>query len=295
MKNKDILQRFLFENHPIRGEVVHVEQSFQTIMNMHAYPEPIRQLLGEALVIASLLVAILKFKGRLTVQFQAKDKLKLLLAQCNDKLELRGLAQWEGNLSYKELIHSLKNGTLIIMMDPDDSTQRYQGVVEWQGNSITESIEAYFQHSEQLQTRLWLAINDKKAAGFMIQLMPQNKKKKNSEEAMLSWEHIVHLTQTIKADELLDLENETLLHRLYSQEDVRLFAGQQVTFRCTCSMERGENAILLLGREAVEEELHERQMIVVKCEFCSSEYTFDRIEVAKIFNKYPPASSTQIH
>ncbi|MDR3492312.1 MAG: Hsp33 family molecular chaperone HslO [Gammaproteobacteria bacterium] len=295
MKNNDTLQKFLFENMSIRGELVHLDTTFKTIMKQHDYPPPIQRLLGETLVIASLLMAELKFKGRLTVQFQGKGTLKLLLAQCNQDLELRGLAQWTGDLQDEDLLADLKQGTLAIIMDPDNSVQRYQGIVEWVGNSLSRSIENYFENSEQLQTRLWIHVTDNQAAGFLLQMMPAVDPKEYSLDAERDWEHVVHLGQTITADELFNLENEVLLSRLYTSDSIRIFEPSDVVFRCTCSAQRGENAILLLGPQEAEEELHENQVIVVKCEFCNSQYTFDRVDVANIFHRNPPPSSSQVH
>lgn len=284
MNNKDILQRFIFENAPVRGELVRLDESFQTIMQQHKYPAPLRNLLGETLVIANLLSAIIKFEGRLTVQFHGKGegKLKLLLAQCNDEFHFRGLAQWKDTPDDSELIEALKHGTLNIMIDPLSSGKhRYQGIVDWQGNSLAESIEGYFQKSEQLPTRLWIAVNETKAVGLLLQIMPRE----TADQHHADWEHIVKLTETIKPEELLQLDNATILHRLYHQEEVRVFAPIGVDFRCTCSLAKSENALLLLGQEEAEKELHEKQKIVVTCEFCSKEYVFDRVDVANIFKK----------
>lgn len=291
MNKQDKLQRFLFESAFVRGEIVHLHQTYQLIIEQHEYPPIIRQLVGQALVLVSLLTGIIKFKGRLTLQFQNKSGLKLLLAQSNQDLQIRALAQWEGELDEAQLAEDLKKGILAIMMDPDSSTQRYQGVVSWRGDSLAESIEGYFQDSEQLLTRIWLAIDDTRAAGLLLQALPGA-----AESNADKWEHLTILTDTIKADELLTLETKTLLHRLYSEEDIRIFEAAPVEFKCTCSPERGQNAILLLGREEAEEELQLKQVIVVRCDFCNHEYIFDRVDVETIFRQGGiPPSSTQIH
>lgn len=298
MNDKDILQRFIFENVSVRGEIVHLNESFQTIMQQHDYPSIIRQLLGEVLVAASLLSATIKYQGRLTVQFQGKDKLKLLLAQCDSQFHLRGLAQWEGELNEAELPTLLKQGVLVITIDPESGGKRYQGIVEWQGNSIAQSIEGYFNNSEQLPTRLWMAVNDEQGAGLLLQAMPiaSGTSKSKHGHTDHDWEHLMHLTGTVTRNELLTLDTQQLLRRLYHQEDVRLFPSMPVMFQCTCSIEKGENAILFLGQQEVEQELKEKQKLVVTCEFCNKEFTFDRVDVAKIFKKgNKPSSSTQIH
>jgi len=290
MNDKDILQRFLFENAPVRGEFVQLSTSYQAIIQQHTYPAAIRRLLGEALVVATLLSAIIKFKGRLTVQFRGKGKIKLLLVQCTQQLHLRGLVQCSDDIAPDELWEALHEGTLAIMMDPDiEGGKRYQGIVAWQGRSLLESIEGYFKLSEQLPTRLWLAVNDTSATGFLLQVMP----KERPELYQDHWEHLQHLTNTLTSEELLCLDVRTLLKRLYSEEDVRLFDPMPVIFQCNCSVKRSENAIVLLGREEAEHELHEKQKIVVTCEFCNTEYVFDRVDVAQIFKK--DENSSHLH
>jgi molecular chaperone Hsp33 len=300
MNNQDTLQRFLFENMTIRGEIVHLSRTYQEIIQQHDYPPVVKRLLGEALVLISLLAATIKFTGRLSLQFQNKSGLKLLLVQSDQDFHLRALAQWEGEIDEEELLTDMKKGILVIMMDQDQSTQRYQGVVSWRGDSLAQSIEGYFQDSEQLKTRIWVAIDEERAAGLLLQMMPQLEESKHdlieTDSNELAWEHLVHLTNTVKTSELLELETEVLLHRLYVEEDVRLFESEDVTFRCTCSAKRGENAILLLGQAEAEEELSQKQVIVVKCDFCNREFVFDKVDVATIFRQGgTPPSSTQIH
>jgi molecular chaperone Hsp33 len=280
MNNKDKLQRFIFENAAVRGEVVHLHESVQTIIHQHDYPLVLQKLLAEALVIASLLTATIKFNGRLTIQFQGKGKIRLLLVQSNQELQQRGLIQCDGEITELELLQELRNGTLAIIMDPDDNVAgRYQGIVAFEGHSLTQSIEAYFKYSEQLQTRIWVAIGDHDAAGLLLQILPEEHQETHQED----WQRLIHLTETLKPEELLTLENETLLYRLFSEEEVRIFHAVPVSFHCYCSVHRCENAILLLGRKEADEELRTNQNIVVTCEFCNKEYVFDRSDVDTIF------------
>lgn len=294
MKNKNALQRFIFDNLAVRGELVHLEECFQEIMQQHDYPLVIRTILGEMLAAASLLCASVKFKGRLTIQFQGAGKLKLLMAQCTDDNGLRGLAQWREAIQPEELLPLLKQGTLAVIIDPEESAgNRYQGIVAWEGDSLASSLEGYFKYSEQIPTRIWLAVDEERAAGMFIQQMPQANQDTQADQ---DWEHVSLLTSTITAHELLTLENETLLNRLYAEDDVRLFEPDAVQFRCTCSEKRSENALRLVGQEEINEELREKQKITVTCEFCNKEYDFDKVDIAKIFTEgNKPDGSTQIH
>lgn len=281
MNNNDHLQRFIFDQAPIRGEIIHLEDSFKAIIEQHDYPKPIRKLLGEALCVAGLLSAIIKFNGRLTVQFRGKGRLKLLLAQCDNQFNMRGLAKWDGNLSYDDLMESFKDGVLVIMLDSGLKSQ-YQGIVSWRGNSLVESIEGYFKDSEQLATKIWLSVNETEAAGFLLQVIP-NDEKPNDEPSEETWKRIIQLTERNFPADILEVDHESLLNKLYPQDDIRLFPSVFINFKCTCNRKRGEDAIMLLGKQEAEEELNNKQTIIVTCDFCNEEYVYDRSDVANIF------------
>lgn len=303
MSTKDTLQRFIFANMPIRGEFIHLQTSYETIINQHQYPPAIRQLLGEALCVAGLLSAIIKFEGRLTVQFRGQGKLKLLLAQCDNHFNLRGLAKWDGELAYEDLMAAFNDGVLTIILDAhpgeNKAGSRYQGIVAWRGNSFVESIEGYFKDSEQLATRLWLCVSETAATGFLIQVVPASDKNLPSLEKGESdpnWDHVIHLTSQLECDEMINMDYQDLLNRLYPDDEIRIFPAANVQFACTCSRKRSADAIQLLGREEAEAELADKSHISVTCDFCNKEYIFDRAEVEKIFaDKNNPPSNTHIH
>lgn len=282
--SKDILQRFLFENAPVRGEYIHLHTSLQTILLQHHYPAPVRRLLSEALCVVGLLSAIIKFDGRLTVQFRGKSKLKYLLAQCDNHFNLRGLAKWEGDLSYEELMTAMEEGVLAVMIDSGKSQNRYQGIVSWKGGSLAQSIEEYFLQSEQLPTRIWLEVNDAHAVGYLLQVVPEHEKDRTfDDEKKKEWKRIVKTTEFINSMDILSISQVELLNKLYPNEEIRLFDEKQVAFRCTCSRERSDNAIKLLGQQEAEAELRTKNSIVVTCEFCNQEYVYDSKDVKTLF------------
>lgn len=297
MAHKDLLQRFIFDKAPIRGEFIHLQDTYQTIINQHVYPAPIRKLLGEALCAAGLLSAIIKFNGRLTVQFRGQGPLKLLLAQCDNQFHMRGLVKWEGDLGYESLMESFNQGVLAILLDAGTSRGRYQGVVNWQGNSLAESLEGYFRDSEQLATKIWLGVDEHQAAGFLLQVVPaanRNAVGAEREGIVPNWERVIGQAENLTANDLLHLDYEALLRKYYPDDEIRVFPASEVSFQCTCSQKRSEDAILVLGREEAEAELKDKQTIVVTCDFCNKEYVFDRVDVERIFanNDKPP---TDIH
>lgn len=295
MSTTDSLERFIFDKLPIRGEFVHLQQSFQQILQQHPYPPAIQRLLGEALCTAALLSAVIKFHGRLTVQFRGKGKLKLLLAQCNNHFHLRGLAKWEGDFSYDDLMESFNAGILTITLDSRKNKQPYQGIISWQGNSLAESIEHYFRHSEQLETKIWLSVNETSAAGYLLQIIPEKENSfiQNTKDIInLEWNRIIETTSRLSNSDMLDSLYPDFLLRLYPRDEIRLFPAKTVYFHCTCNRERGENAILLLGKEEAEAELNNNKSIVVTCDFCNTKYVFDRVDVGKIFETQskPPSA-----
>lgn len=297
MTDKDTLHRFIFDKVPVRGEYVCLEESFQAIIHQHAYPPAISRLLGEALAVAALLSASIKFNGRLSVQFRGKGKLKFLLAQCDNQLQIRGLVKWEGELSYQELMESFNDGMLVIMLDSGNLKNRYQGIVAWQGNSLVESLEGYFRESEQLATKIWLSVNDQTAAGLLLQTMPAGSDMPVLEKEIIHshWHRVAGLTEQVSADNLMSLGYEKLLKTLYPNDDIRVFPGAPVKFNCTCTRKRGEDAIFILGQQEAEAELKDKQTLVVTCDFCNREYIFDRVDVAKIFAEHKPPSDSHLH
>lgn len=298
MTESDILHRFIFENEPVRGEFVRLTDSLETILNQHQYPPLIRRLLSEALCAATLLAAVIKFDGRLTLQFRGKGKIKLLLAQCNHQMAIRGLVKFDTDLTEDELQAALQDGVLAIMLDGGNKETQYQGIVPWVGASLAESIEGYFKQSEQLPTKLWITVTDESASGFMLQVVPLNEKNATAIQHEIitpSFARIVKMSERLGDMDWSATPYIELLQHLYPDETLRVFDPSSIHFACTCSRKRSEDAIGLLGKEEAEAEIKDKNAIEVTCDFCSKTYHFDRIEVAQIFdgkNQPPPDKHT---
>jgi molecular chaperone Hsp33 len=226
---------------------------------------------------ASLLAASIKFEGRLTMQAKGGGPVKLLVVECTSRQTLRGLAQWDGPVPVGGVPQLLGGGQLVITIEPDKG-ERYQGIVAVDGDSVAEVLEHYFARSEQLSTRLWLAADEAQAAGMLLQRLPQDERHDPD-----TWERAVHLGSTITRDELLTLPVRDILHRLYHEEDIRLFSGHPVSFRCSCSRARVETVLRMLGREEVRSILAERGNVEVDCEFCGSHYELDPVDAEQLF------------
>ncbi|MCP0912800.1 Hsp33 family molecular chaperone HslO [Legionella sp. 27cVA30] len=282
MTETDTLQRFMFEHASIRGEIAHLQTSYQTIMRQHPYPAAVKRLLGEALVSCLLLAGSIKFEGEISLQFHGDERLPLLLVQCDHQLQIRGFAKYkpagEEPVDYQ---HAFLNGKMVLIINQYKHTQAYQSVVPIRSISMAENIMHYFVLSEQLSTRVWLAVDDEQAAGMLLQLMPGQ----DTVQREQFWEYAVQLGQTITEKELLTLSNQTILHRLYHETQLRLYEARTVHFRCRCTPEKMKQVLTVLGEQEIQELVKEQGEIAVTCDFCNQKYVFDPIDITLLFHK----------
>lgn len=281
MKQTDTLQRFIFEHANIRGEIVHIEKTYQTLMSQRNYPAMVKHLLGEAVVSCLLLASSIKFEGSLNLQFQGDSRLPILLVQCDHELNVRAYAKYAENLEIEAYANAFLEGQMALLINQYNQTQVYQSVVPIQSTSMADNLMAYFAQSEQIATKVWLAVNDEKAAGMLLQLMPGQESLQREE----FWEYAVQLGQTVKEEELLTLDNETLLHRLYHETELRLFEPRATRFQCRCSKEKMEQVMVSLGEEEALDIVKEQGQVEITCDFCNQNYAFDAIDVTLLFKK----------
>jgi molecular chaperone Hsp33 len=277
MSDSDTLHRFVFDGTDVRGELVHLDAAWRAILGRHPYPETVRGLLGEALAGTSLLTGTLKFDGALILQVQGEGPLRTLVAQATHARTIRGLARWDGEVPEGDNLAVFGPGRLVLTLEPEGG-ERYQGIVPLLGANLAEALESYFRTSEQLGTRLWLAAGPQRAAGLLLQRLPGGAGMDDED-----WTRVVALADTITQAELIDLPTETILHRLFHEERLRLFEGEPVAFRCTCSRDRIEDTLRALGEEEVEATLAEQGQVEVGCEFCNRVYRWDLVDARRIF------------
>ncbi|HEV2109768.1 MAG TPA: Hsp33 family molecular chaperone HslO [Gammaproteobacteria bacterium] len=278
MSEHDTLRRFIFDKLPVQGRHVHLDATWRAALERQDYPAPVRALLGEAMAAAALLSATLKFDGSITLQIQGSGPVHLLVVQCTSGLNLRGLAHWNGEipaLGFRELVG---DGRLAMTIEQTNKTERYQSIVPLEGATLAASLESYFERSEQLATRLWLTAGDGCAAGLLLQVLPDRQGDSDA------WQHVTILSDTLKQAELSQLPAQEILHRLYNEDDVRLFEGAPVAFRCRCSRERIEGTLRGLGSEEVHSIVAEHGRVDVDCEFCGKHYSFDAVDVESLFS-----------
>ncbi len=291
VKVGDSLKRFLFEHAGIRGEIVHLDATWRAVLERRSYPPALRAILGESMVAAALMSATLKFAGRLIMQIQARGPLNLLVVECTNNQTMRAMAQWSDDIPVGPLSVIGKDARLAITLDPVAGRERYQSVVELSGQTIAEALENYFHHSEQLETRFWTTAGNTCAAGMLLQHLPMDQDV--DEDA---WKRAVCLGSTITSKELLTLSAQDIIHRLYHEEDIRVFDSTPVGFRCSCSRDRVVGALRMLGSAEVQSILDEKGSISVDCEFCKQHYRFDSVDAKQLFaSDIISVTSSSIH
>lgn len=289
MSNPDQIQRILFDELDIRGVVSGVQQTCADCFENHDYPAVIQQVLGEMLAAVSLLSSNLKFKGRLILQAQGRGNVRVLMAECNHDRDLRAIARYEGELDEQaNFVDLLPQGQVVLTIEPEQG-QPYQGIVPLDGENLGKCLENYFLSSEQLPTQIQLASDGEKAAGMMLQVLPAQG---TGEE---DWDRVSHLASTLKSEELLELDNETLLYRLFHEEQCRLYEPDDVRFKCTCSRQRSEASLKLIDKAELLEVLEEQGKVAVNCQFCNAQYDFDAADIEALFAENVASGGSQVH
>jgi len=278
MASGDQFQRFLFEDSQVRGAWVRLNKSYTEIGGQAPYPESVRRALGESLVASVLMSSTLKFEGTLSLQAQGDGPVSTLMAECSHDRFIRGIARYDEHAVTEEGLQSLLGeGRMAITISPDQG-QRYQGVVPREEPDLAGCLKDYFERSEQIPTSFYLFADEHGSAGLMLQRLPGN-----TDQDQDLWNRLNHLASTVEAEELLTLDSETLLHRLFHEETVRLFDAEPVAFRCSCSRERKLGALEAIGKEECYDILEEQGSIKMDCQFCHAHYRFDRNDIDHLF------------
>lgn len=305
MKNhQDTLQRFVFEHTPVRGNLVNLTQTFQQALHQQQMPTGLRFALGELMAASALLSATLKMTGALVLQIQSKGLLKLLVVECSSDadatLKLRATAKWsDGVEDQQNLFDLIEQGQFMITLDPKDGNQAYQGIVALEGDSISTVLENYMLRSEQIDTKIWLSCDGVSAAGMLLQKLPEtmNQVTVSQDDEEDIWNRVGYLANTVTDEELLQLPAETLLTRLFNQEEVRVFEPTTTKFFCSCTRSSVANMLRMLGKEEIDSIIEERGNIEVNCDFCNALYTFDKVDAAQLLvdETVTGIASSEIH
>jgi molecular chaperone Hsp33 len=283
MSTSDVLNRYLFDDLHVRGELVQLKQSYQQNIAKHNYPLGVRLLLGELMAASCLLSATLKFEGEITVQLQGDGPVGYISVNGTHKQQMRGIARLKQDTDAQGLSQLIGKGTMVITIRPEQG-EPYQGVVALEADNLADCLAHYFEVSEQIPTKVWLFSDDElqQVAGTLVQLLPDGSDKQQQQQ---DFEHICQLTHTIKTDEIFSLNAEDLLYRLYHQEQVRLFEAQRVTYLCSCSQQKCLDAIAQISPNEIKSILQEQGKISMTCDYCITTYTFDEQQLSAFINK----------
>lgn len=293
----------MFENSLVRGELIEISDAWQQVQSRRTYPAVVSAIMGEMMAAAALLSANLKFDGTIIMQIHGDGPVQLLVAECDAALRLRATAKLreDAELSeqagLQELVNANGEGRFAITLDPTDKQpgqQAYQGIVALEGESVATVIENYMMRSEQLDTCLWLAADDKVARGLLLQKLPDDGGKITPLVDTDVWNRTVTLASTLNQQELLGTDIMTLLQRLYWEETVRVFDPRHPTFHCGCSREKVGNMLKMLGREEIDSALADLGKLDINCDFCGQDYLFDPVDCMQLFSLESIADAVQL-
>jgi molecular chaperone Hsp33 len=313
------LQRFMFDGLPVRGQLVRLGASWREMLSRRGaspYPQPVRSLLGEMAAAGVLMQSNIKFNGALLLQVYGDGPVKLAVAEVRNDLSFRATATVVGEVPPDARLEALLNlhgqGRCSITLDPSGRVpgqQPYQGVVPLHGDrreplqQLSQVLEHYMLQSEQLDTRLLLAADDQTAAGLLLQRLPVEGPSRLSGERNEDqigrnedFNRIAQLAATLTRDELLGLDADTVLRRLFWQERLRRFEPRPLRFACSCARERVRNMLRGLGADEVKGIIAERGEVEVGCEFCGRQYRFDAVDVGEMFTlgRDPPHTAAPL-
>lgn len=274
------LQRFVFERARVRGGLVRLDSAWREVRKRREYPPAVLSALGELTAASVLLATTVKFEGgALVLQIQGGRPVGLLVVECQADLSLRAMARWDGGLDAlgpNPSLQDLAQGSrCVLTLDPGRGLVAYQGVVPLEGRTSAQVLQRYMARSEQIATLFSLAASGERAAGLLLQQLPEAGGRPTPDTDPDLWNRAAHLLASLTRDELLGLSEAEILRRLFHQEDLRLFESVPVRFACRCSRERVAGLIRMLGREEARAALAEKGRLSVTCDFCAETYVFD--------------------
>lgn len=280
INHADIRTRFIFDDMPVRGLHVRLENVWKHIVGQKHYPAAIRRALGELLAAGALLSGNLKTDGTLIVQVQGQGRLKMLVVEATSDQTVRATARWDetADINDDESLTDLlgSNSVFVLTLQPKDA-EPWQGVVPLEGGSIAQMLINYTKRSEQLETQIVLASSDDACGGLLVQRLPE------TEPDAASWEHVGTLVQTLTPEELSGLDAQHVLYRLFHETPPRVFDPESIEFACTCSRGKVSDMLLMLGGEEVGGVVAEQGSIQIDCDFCHAKYVFDETDVNALF------------
>lgn len=281
--SKNNLHRFLFKHLNIRGQHLHLTDAWQALIKDRHYPPLLTQLLGELTAISVMLANGMKHTGKLTLQIIGKGPITLLVIEVTHDLKIKGIAKTQGPLPKQATLDTLLNsGQILVTLDNDQTQTLYQSHVPAQGKSVAEAFQTFMTQSDQLDTQLWLAADNQAAAGLLLQKMPETDTTAQDQDG---WHRINLLANTLKPKELLTLDCQTLLHRLFHEETIELFPPQTVQYQCRHDKAKIDAMLLSLGQKEIEAILEKEGEIVIHNEMCNQYERYNKEAIQNLFAK----------
>lgn len=271
----DSITPFTFESLPVRGALIHLSRSWRRMQRDHDYAALITETLGHAAAATGLIAQSLKFDGAITLQIQGSGALQMLVTQCTSDLDIRGMASMDGGVAASSFAELTDNAHCAITVDAGE--RPYQGIVAIEGESLSSSLEHYFDRSVQVPSHVALVANEKVAGGILLQQMPGQPIDEDD------WNRLHFLVETLTTKDFDGDAGLGLIGKLFAEDDVRVREARAVNFKCRCSNQKVEDVLKMLGEKESRAALEERDSIEVVCEYCGEKRLFDSVDVSRLF------------
>lgn len=271
----DSITPFAFESLPVRGALIHLSRSWRRMQRDHDYDVLITETLGHAAAATGLIAQSLKFDGAITLQIQGSGALQMLVMQCTNDLDVRGMAVTEEGSAASSFAELTDKAHCAITVDAGE--RPYQGIVEIQGESLSLSLEHYFDRSVQVPSHVALVANENVAGGILLQQMPGQSIDEDD------WKRLHFLLKTLTVQDFDGAAGLDLIRKLFAEDDVRVRESRVVNFKCRCSDQKVEDVLKMLGEKESRAALEERDSIEVVCEYCGEKRVFDSVDVSRLF------------
>jgi molecular chaperone Hsp33 len=290
MSAKDAVVPFVFESLPVRGALVQLESAWQRMQLGHDYADPVVEVLGHSAAATALIAQSLKFDGTITLQISSDGPLSMLVMQATDDLDLRGMASARNVGSDTAFADLVAGARCAVTVDSGAMERPYQGIVEISPESLATSLENYFARSVQVPSHVHLAHDRVLCGGILLQQMPEKLAMPEDD-----WQRLGLLAKTLRPQDLADGASHELLHKIFAEDDVRVFKPRQARFHCRCTQQKVEEVLRLLGEEETRAACEEQGRVEVTCEYCGRLRIFDAVDVTRVFTEQAVSGSDAVH
>lgn len=272
------IRRFLFKDLDIRGQYLSLDSTWQEINQNRGYPEVIRNLFGEVAALSVMLANGMKHKGNLTIQIQGNGYINLILVEVTHDLKIRGMVRTKDDENLAKDDDLFGKAMIVATLYNSQTDKHFQSIVPRNPKGLVQTFEDYFATSEQLESRIWIASNKDNLSAMLIQKMPEDKNHDSE-----NWDRVTTLAQTITDEELIKLDAQSILHRLFHQEVLELFDEKFVKYECLQNKDKFEKVIFNLGEKEARKLLDENGEIAIHNEICNKHIFFNAKDLDRIF------------